>query len=83
MCVLFESCQKSKVRRPNSKVESPMFNVQCSKVDCRTSSTLDFGRWTLDFLISLMMNVHRLDTYASWSSHARKVHTRAAEETGG
>ncbi len=35
------------------------------------------------FLIRLVMNVHRLDTDAPWSSHAREVHTRAAKETSG
>ena len=43
---------------------------------------IDFGHWTLAS-IRLMMNVHRLNTDASWARHAREVHTRAAEEAGG
>jgi len=35
------------------------------------------------YLVSLVMNVHRLDPNPAWSSHARKVHTRAAEESSG
>jgi hypothetical protein len=81
MCVLIASLLLS----PKSNVECQKSKVECqkpmSKVECQMSK--DFRLSTFDFrLIRLMMNVHRLDTDASWSSHARQVHTRAAEEAG-
>ena len=77
MCVLIASLLISPMSM--SKVQCPMSNVQRPI----PISTLDIRHWNLDsYLVRLMMNVHRLDTNASWSSHAREVHTRAAEEAG-
>src|SRR6476620_9183451 len=78
VCVV---CIMSKVQSRMSKVECPKSKVS---VQNRVLSTFDFRLWTLDsYLIRLVMNVHRLDTDAPWSSHAREVHTRAAEESSG
>ena len=71
--------------------KSPKFKVQSSKskVQSRKSkleNQKDIRLSTLDFrlgLIRMVMNVHRLDTDAPRSSHAGKVHARAAEESSG
>src|SRR2546430_308949 len=55
------------------------FVVYCAQEAYQVSDKLKFvGHCS----ISVMMHVHRLNTHAPWSSHARQIHPGTAEEAG-